>query len=316
MRTLKPNTSEHWSDYWAAGRLTSLPDDFAGNYDGEIAEFWSAQFADVPEGGRIVDLCTGNGAIALLAAEYLRSQGRVAEVLAVDAARINPDAIGKAHPGMKDLVGSVTFIGESPVESLALPEASADLVTSQYGIEYCDWAAAAAKVQALLKPGGRLALVCHAATSDIVATMETEAAGYAQLTALDIPRAIRRFLAGTLSFSRFRKHLQNAQGDLLASWRLSGAPLYAFVLQTIDGVLAMNEARLRGHRLQLAAFGRQLTLGEARLADMLRVNRAIHAQPEWHQVFERAGLELLESREILYKGKHRSGQAYRFAKPA
>ena len=98
--------------------------------------------------------------------------------------------------------------------------------------------------------------------------------------------------------------------------RLSGAPLYAFVLRTIDGVLALNEERLRAHRLQLAAFGRQLALGEARLADMLRVNQAIHAQPEWYRVFERTGLELLESREILYKGKHRSGQAYRFAKPA
>ena len=313
---MKPNTSEHWSDYWAAGRLTSLPDDFAGNYDGEIAEFWSAQFDDVPAGGTVVDLCTGNGAIALLAAEFFRSRGRAAEVLAVDAARISPEAIAKAHPGVKDLVGSVTFVGESPVESLALPAASADLVTSQYGIEYCDWVAAAGKVETLLRPGGRLALVCHAATSDIVTTMETEAAGYARLAELDFPRAIRRFLSGTLSFARLRKHLQQVRAELVTSWRLTGAPLYAFVLQMIDGVLAMNEERLRGHRLQLAAFARQLSLGEARLADMLRVNQAIHSEPEWYRVFERSGLELVDAREILYRGKHRSGHAYRFVKPA
>jgi len=313
---LKPDSSEHWSEYWSAGRLTSLPDDFAHNYDGEIAEFWSARFAEVPEGGQVVDLCTGNGAIALLAAAYFRSRGRDAGVLAVDAARISPEAVGKAHPDVQELIGSVTFLGESPVESLALPEGSADLVTSQYGIEYCDWDAAARKVAALLKPGGQLALVCHAATSEIVETMQTEAAGYARLAALDFPRTVRRFLSGTLSYARFRKHLEKVRGDLVASWRLTGAPLYAFVLRMIDGVLSMNEERLRGHRLQLAGFSRQLALGEARLADMLRVNQAIHDQPEWYRVFERSGLELLDTREILYQGRHRSGRACRFAKPA
>ena len=313
---MKPNTSEHWSEYWSAGRLTSLPDDFAANYEGEIADFWADQFADVPEGGKVVDLCTGNGAIALLAARYLQSQGRAAEILAVDAARVSPEAVEKAHPDVKELIASVTFIGESPVESLALPEGSADLVTSQYGIEYCDWEEAAAKVAALLKPGGRLALVCHAATSDIVATMEAEAEGYAQLAAVDFPRAIRRFLSGTLSYARFRRHLQKVRADLVARWRLTGMPLYAFVLQMIDGALNMTEERLRAHRLQLAGFARQLALGEARPADMLRVNRAIHNEPEWYRVFERSGLELQDTRELLYKGRHRAGQAYRFSKPA
>ena len=26
----RPLTSDHWSDYWTGGRLTSLPDDFEG----------------------------------------------------------------------------------------------------------------------------------------------------------------------------------------------------------------------------------------------------------------------------------------------
>ena len=50
--------------------MTSLPQDFAANYDGEVAEFWQAAFAQVPPAGRMIDLCTGNGAIALLAVAY------------------------------------------------------------------------------------------------------------------------------------------------------------------------------------------------------------------------------------------------------
>ena len=49
---------------------------------------------------------------------------------------------------------------------------------------------------------------------------------------------------------------------------------------------------------------------------MLRVNQAIHEQPEWYRVFETSGLELMDSGEILYKGRHRSGRTYRFSKPA
>ena len=307
--------SEHWTEYWAAGRLTSLPNDFAVNYDGEIADFWSAQFAGVPEGGRVLDLCTGNGAIALLAAGYFASAGRSADITAVDAATIDPGVVVQQHPGLAEAAGRVEFIGSAPVESLQLPSEAFDLVTSQYGIEYCEWDPAAAQVARVLRPGGRLAIVCHAASSDIVRTMEAEARDYERLKSLGLVAGIRRFLGGTLSFARLGKLFQTVGRELFADYRVSGSPLFAFALQMLESAVRMDEARLRAHRLKLAGFVRELDLGEARLADMLRVNRAIHEDPTWYRVFETHGLELLDSSEILYKGRHRSGQAYRFAKP-
>lgn len=307
--------SEHWTEYWAGGQLTSLPADFAVNYDGEIAAFWAAQFERVPAGGKVLDLCTGNGAVALLAAGHFKAWQPAVAVTAVDAARIDPERIIRRHPGMEAEVAAVRFIDQSPVESLALPSAEFDLVTSQYGIEYCAWEEAAAQVVRVMRPGGRLALVCHAATSDIVTTMEMEARDYQALAALGLLPGIRRYLGGTLSFNRFRKMLQAVRAELVPAWRASHAPLFAHVLQTLDGLLRVSEAELRARRLQLAGFARQLELGEARLADMLRVNRAIHSAPEWYRAFESAGLRLVDSREILYQGKHRSGRACCFDKP-
>jgi SAM-dependent methyltransferase len=307
--------SQHWTEYWAAGRLTSLPNDFAGNYDGEIAEFWAAEFAGVPQGGRVLDVCTGNGAIALLAAGYFAGAGRDAGITAVDAAGIDPESIAKRHPDLASEVARIEFIGSAPVESLALPSEAFDLVTSQYGIEYCDRGPAAEQVARVLRPGGRLALICHAASSDIVRTMEAEARDYARLESLGFVAGIRRFLSGTLSFSRLHKLFESVGKQVVAEYRVSRSPLFAFVLQMLESAGRMDEARLRGHRLHLAGFARQLEMGEARLADMLRVNRAIHEDPEWYRVFEAHGLALLDSREILYQGRHRSGQACRFDKP-
>lgn len=308
--------SQHWTEYWAGGQLTSLPADFAANYDGEIAAFWAAQFDRVPTRGKVLDLCTGNGAVALLAAGYFRARQQDVAVTAVDAAKISPEIIARKHPGLEAEVAAVTFVDQAPIETLALPSGDFDLVTSQYGIEYCDWAPAAAQAARVVRPAGRLALICHAATSEIVTTMEMEARDYEALAAQGLLPAIRRFLGGTLSFSRFRKMLQAVRTGLVPAWRASRAPLLAHVLQTLEGLLRLSEADLRARRLQLADFARQLELGEARLADMLRVNRAIHATPEWYRVFETAGLRLLDSHEILYQGRHRSGRAYRFEKPA
>ena len=70
--------------------MTSLPQDFTANYDGEVAEFWSTAFKEIPEQGSMIDLCTGNGAIALLAAEQVSKSGHLFEITAVDAAVMSP----------------------------------------------------------------------------------------------------------------------------------------------------------------------------------------------------------------------------------
>lgn len=63
-------TDDEWEQFWRHGSVTTFERSGNPNYDGEIREFWERQFATLREGARIVDLATGNGAVALLAAEY------------------------------------------------------------------------------------------------------------------------------------------------------------------------------------------------------------------------------------------------------
>ncbi|HEY9119557.1 MAG TPA: hypothetical protein VIN33_07345, partial [Marinobacter sp.] len=57
-------------NYWRQGHLTSLPCGFSLNYDGEFLQFWHQQFALLGAGACVLDVCSGNGSIALLARDY------------------------------------------------------------------------------------------------------------------------------------------------------------------------------------------------------------------------------------------------------
>ncbi len=309
------NHSDHWSDYWSRGSLTSLPQDFAANYDGEVAGFWQQVFRGVPEQGRIIDLCTGNGAIALLAAEYARKVSPGLEITAVDAATISPESIAQKYPGQAELLQRIRFIGNCRVEEMNLPPAGFDLVTSQYGIEYCDWTQAAAQVERVLRPGGRLVLVSHTATSDIMKFMAQEQREYAQLERLGFFRTIKGFLDNGIDFERFRKTLATTQATLARELGTSDSPLFRSVLGMVGGVLNMNEPALDKSRTHLQAYYAQTRHGYDRLTDMLRVNQAIQSQPHWYRVFESAGLKLTNSGEIQYRGRHHAGDFYSFEKP-
>jgi SAM-dependent methyltransferase len=306
---------KHWSDYWAGGCLTSLPQDFPANYDGEIARYWNGQFEQAPDHGKLLDLCTGNGAIVLLAAAYAQSTSRPFELYAVDAARINPQSIAARYPEQSHLLSSVHLISDCRVEDIDLEPASFDLVTSQYGVEYCDWSQAADQVFRLLKPGGRFALLSHAVSTDIVKYMETEKQEYELLERLKFLSGIDRFLQGKLNFPQFQKTLRKTQRVLSREYQGSPTPLLATILKMLANVLPMNEPTLRQNWSRLDQFRNRIIHGRDRLKDMLRVNRAIQSDPEWYRVFENRGLELVDSGNILYRGEHHSGCYYCFVKP-
>lgn len=312
---MSPAKLDHWSDYWAAGRLTSLPDDFAANYEGEIAAFWSAQFRGVPEGGRMLDVCTGNGPIPLLAAAEFAACGRQVELVAIDAADIDPASVAATHPTLASLVTRVQFIGNSPVESHELPAEHFDLVTSQYGIEYADWHAAAGQVAHALKPGGRLAIICHCASPDMLQNNLALARDFEQLDRIGVLGAIRRFLAGTLSFSRLQRAVQAAGPELATAYRHGGTEMLQFVLVGLERIRAMNKDTIRSRRLDVRDFLRYLELGHARCLDLLRVNQALAANPQWHRVFADAGLSPLDSGDIHLADGRLMGRAHRYEKP-
>lgn len=305
----------HWSQYWAGGALTSLPDDFRENYDGEVAEFWQAQFAQLPDQADLLDVCTGNGAVALLAAQWALDQGRTGwRVTAVDAAHIDPSGIARHWPAQTEALARVSFLSDTPLETLTLADESADLITSQYGLEYCDLAQAVPRLAAILKPGGRLAMLAHAMSSAMVETMQAERRDYATLESLGFFKLLKRWGSGLLDADAIRSGLQ-ATGQTLSRDPQMRSPLVAQVLQACRTLIPLSPGQLLAQRKNAALYLEQLQAGQRRSEDMLRVNRQIGQGDEWLAVFESAGLELLDSRDLRYRGDHHVGTSRVWRKP-
>jgi SAM-dependent methyltransferase len=151
-----------WNQYWHYDRIASCFDGAgATNYDESVAAGWRDFFGTLAPEARIIDLCTGNGAAALLAAQA----GRF-EIVAVDQADIDPPAFVSRHAAD---FARIAFRGATEVEALPFADASFDVAISQYGIEYSDLARSVPELLRVLAPGGRARLVVHAADGIVAA---------------------------------------------------------------------------------------------------------------------------------------------------
>lgn len=148
-----------WDRYWQANRIASCAGRPGENYKPELLSDWRIFFQTLSDGARILDLCTGNGAIPLVAVEVARQTGRLFHVTAVDKANIAP---AQFIPDYREALSKINFIGSTDVSTMQCDEASFDAITSQYGIEYTDLGRVPDQLVRLLKPNGRFRAVVHA----------------------------------------------------------------------------------------------------------------------------------------------------------
>ena len=306
--------SNHWSSYWESGSITSLPQDFQDNYDGEIGAFWESQFESLNSNSIILDLCTGNGAIALLAQSFSLKFQKEFNVIGVDAATINTAAIVKNKPHLSELLNRVNFISNCRVEDIDLTSESVDLITSQYGIEYCDWKLVAERVFDLLKPNGEFAFISHAQSTDIRKTMCEEQRQYMFLNELKIFTLVNSYYNHKKSFGLTLKKLKSAETKLQLAQKSISSQLYASVLQFLQYILQLDKARMTTEKRQIVSFCEQHVFAYKRLEDILNVSEKISSVPNWYQVFESAGLSLIASGDVLQGGLHKAGVYYQFKK--
>lgn len=163
---------ESWGKYWSSGSLTSCADAFAGNYEGVMRSVWEARFADLEDGATVLDICTGNGAIALIAAAAAKRAGRHFRIEAIDRAAIFPErAVDEQSRG---LLAEIHFQSGVDASQLPFDDASIDLITGQFALEYTELPATIADLARVATPGGGAFFVLHHDNSVILRTAAEE----------------------------------------------------------------------------------------------------------------------------------------------
>ena len=283
-----------------------MPQDFSENYEGEILAFWHEAFAGLSEGASILDICTGNGAIALLAQQYSDEHNKHFQVTAVDAAQIDSDVIAERFPNLKNALQKIEFIDEQPLESMSL-DSSFDLITSQYGVEYADWDGAAKSVKAHLKSPGSLRIMTHAPNTDITTYMKKERQDYDYLERINFFKAIAMVLKKQTNFSAFKKAIKTILKQLKTAYKFKANPMIEGIMNFCQHTLNSTNEQFENERAMLTSFYNDHRSAYNRMIDILTVSERIELSPDWHDVFAEQGLQLNSKNNVYQNGQHLAG---------
>lgn len=156
---------EQWEAYYRGGALATGPTGPDGSYDLEIRQAWVEFFATLRDGARILDVGTGNGVVALLAAETAIARAKKWEIHASDLADINPKH--DLPDGARRLSG-IQFHPRVATEKLPFESNSLDAVSGHYALEYTDTAKALRELHRVLKAGSEAQFILHSANSALI----------------------------------------------------------------------------------------------------------------------------------------------------
>lgn len=154
---------ESWSRYWSLGALHSCAGSFSDNYSGEVEGFWRSATTGLARDSRLLDIATGNGALPRLLLDFFPEAD--VRVDAVDLADIHPQWLASVSQTWRQ---QLAFHPGVAAERLPFEAGSMDMVISQFGLEYTVLEQSLPEINRVLRGGGRLALVLHAADSLIV----------------------------------------------------------------------------------------------------------------------------------------------------
>lgn len=311
---MKNIKSSHWSNYWQGGQLTSLPQDFNENYSGAIQLKWLDCFRSFEKDKSLLDLCTGNCAIALLASEYSNSNKLNWSITAVDAANVKKENISLKNPKHQQYLKNIKLIANTNVENIELDSNSFDVITSQYGIEYCNWEIVAQQIVRLLKKNGEFIMISHSGDTEIVKFMETEESDYSFLTNEKLFKFLLKYSNGVINYNIMMKYLRTIQPQIVEKYRNQPTQLLQSILIMLDNINKSDMVMMNNHKQELKIFCNQHQYAYARLLDLLRVTKLIVKNPNWFEVFIKAGLVLKQQNTVIYKDTINSGTFYRFVK--
>ncbi|MEP1743589.1 MAG: class I SAM-dependent methyltransferase [Kangiellaceae bacterium] len=300
----------HWSSYWSSGALTSLPEDFKVNYDGEIASFWSDIFNDLPNGARVLDVCCGNGPLSLLAIQ----NNSTFEIHGVDSANVNPKAIIHRYPNLEQSINKISFYSNTKIEDFDAENESFDIVISQYGLEYTNLEVTSKKLYQLLRPGGKLRIISHSVTSEMLEFMQSEYREYRLLIDNGFFRMVEEYDRSEVAYQSLVESIKSCFDNLNIYLEKQESRFYRSLLAGLGKLGQMNYEQFELNYNAMLGFFTQIRYGYSRLVDMLQANSLIHNEENWYKDFLNSGFELEKTGELMYASEHNVGNYFSFKK--
>ncbi|MCH8959168.1 MAG: class I SAM-dependent methyltransferase [Proteobacteria bacterium] len=304
--------TSHWDDYWRHGFLTSCADAFDGNYQGKLRQVWEEFFRSAKGNATILDIGTGNGAIALIASRISGERQSGFSIHAIDQADIDPLAMVKSNA---DGLAAIRFYSKTPAEDCGLPANSIDMVSGQYALEYTPLGRTIAELARVCAPGARLLFVMHHSDSVVLETAAEELrlgkllenSGFFDHAAdlleqmSKVPADQAHLLAGDPAAEESRERLNRSATDLKSLVSQTPDPR---ILQ--NALKSVSDCFRRQRKLGpevlalLALYRRQLDANLARLHDLQNAAVSERQGQEIIALFDAQGF-LTEPLEDIYQ---------------
>jgi len=139
-----------WDQFWRSGRGACCVVHDGANYSEDLRKPWVSFLSEIKESDRLLDLCTGNGALLKIALQQAKELGVSVRLEGVDMAQIEAPVDGiKIH-------------SDTSVTDLPFDDDAFDYVTSQFGIEYTPLERSCEEALRVLRPGGKGRFITHA----------------------------------------------------------------------------------------------------------------------------------------------------------
>ncbi len=310
---------QHWESYYRAGAVASCPLGPGGGYTQELRDAWVEFFTGLPEGARILDIGTGNGAVAMIAREASDSLDRHYEIHGTDLAQIDP--VRDVRDGRRLLTG-IKFHARVATEQLPFETGSFDAVSGQYALEYAAVDRALKEIRRVLKSGGRAQFIVHHADS-IVALKAHESLRQSALV-LDETRVFRKLRRHLKSGQRSRTVAQRTLADLDAAVgtlrkaaERAEDPLTLNVTIDAVGKLLAARAQMSPAALDLECDRVEGSIRAAvhRLQDLVQCGRTEAGMQSMSELALAQGFEVKEMALQYHAGDKLVGWRMRLARP-
>jgi len=177
--TSSPDNTRLWDQFWDSGRQACCVEHDGVNYAQDFRQPWISFFSRLTDSDRVLDLCTGNGAVLTIALEHAEKNALSVRLDGVDSARIKPQ---ENNPELATKLAGISFHAQTSATDLPFEDDTFDYVTSQYGIEYTPLSQTSRELLRVLKPDGLGRFIMHAAEGVTVDYAKRELGDIAELT--------------------------------------------------------------------------------------------------------------------------------------